>query len=227
MSLNVFFKDSRSIIVAALISSRFLYIVYASTPISAISIVTGHHTAMNAPFTNASHQAIAVNHVTSEGIIIHKAPTASVNQDIAATTRNTFFAVSGFSFHRAVNLSRYGINAFIQSTMTSSNHHSITCQSANHHSAASATPTLSFKVDTTPLNVADFLSIIPKNNHHADVASIIVCFTMSKLICQSSIFSRSDAMLSPVLSDIAFNGLNHKLINCNKSCHVSFQAEDI
>jgi len=163
--------------------------------------------------TNVSHQAIALNHATIDGIAIHNAPTARVNQDIAATTSKTFFAISGFSFPRAVNLSRYGINVFIQSIITSSNHHSMTCPSANHHSAASATPTLSFKVETTPLNVADFLSIIPKNNHHADVASIMVCFTMSKLICQSSILSRKEDILSPVLSDIAFSGLNHKFIS--------------
>jgi hypothetical protein len=176
-----------------------LYIYKASHQSNITRIQIGHH--------------IAANHVASAGSASHNAPTQSVTADSAPTTRNMFFAVSGFCFARFVKDSRYGNNVFIQSTSISSNHHSITFQSANHQSAARATPMLSFIVDITPENVADFLSIIPKNNHHSDVASIIVCFTISKLICQFSIFSRSEDIDSPVLSDIAFNGLNHKLIS--------------
>jgi hypothetical protein len=169
---------------------------------------------------------IAVNHATTLGITIHSVPITAIRALIAVTNKNIFLAYSGFSFAQLVIFSKYGITAFTASVSLSKRPPSITSQFEKPHKDASVTPTLSLNVLITPLKVALFLSIIWKNKPHALVASIIVFFTMSNVMSQSSIFSRNEAILSPVLSDIFFNGLNHKLIICNKSCHVNFPALD-
>jgi hypothetical protein len=178
-----------------------------------------------AAITNHIGQVNAVNQAAIAGNANHNNHIHAVNATTAVVTKNIFFAISGFAAARSDMRCSIGVTIFTCSVNISNSHHSTTVPFANHHKAASAIQTLSFSVDITQENVVLFASIIPKNNHHSAVAFCIDCFTSSKDICHSDILSLNEAILSPVRSDISFNGLNQTFINCKRSWPVNLPAE--
>jgi hypothetical protein len=97
-----------------LIWSRLDITIVTNTAIKAISIVIGHHTAINASFT--THNAVLTAHIqaTIDGIASHNHHKTVTNQAIHQANNIMLPSNSGFFSAQAVNLSINGITVSLR-----------------------------------------------------------------------------------------------------------------